>query len=167
MNTLLFLGNLLGFYLGGIIIDKFGTKPVFILTHFAYGLKLILFVMRDLLFVPHIFSHSVLMFAYGIVSAASSIAITAELYDVIPLKKSLVANSFFVVVLSLSKFLGAFVSSQALKLNLLNNVWSIGPFSMNCYDTMLIGNAIMVIFLVMTLGLIPSVSKQIHLGSGQ
>ena len=102
------------------------------------------------------------MFAFGFVVAASSIAITAELYDVIPVKNALISTSFFTVVVSSSKFLGAFVSSQALSLKLLTEEWTIGPFSMNCYDTMLIANAIMVVLLVMTLGLIPSVSKQIH-----
>ena len=153
---------MVGYYYGGILTDKHGTKPIFILTHFSYGALLLLFVGRDFLFVPPIYSHSVLMFAFGFVVAASSIAITAELYDVIPVKNALISTSFFTVVVSSSKFLGAFVSSQALSLKLLTEEWTIGPFSMNCYDTMLIANAIMVVLLVMTLGLIPSVSKQIH-----
>jgi MFS family permease len=162
VNTLFFFGNLIGFWLGGFITDKHGTKPVFIMAHFSFGIILFLFVGRDLLFVPPIYSHSILMLAFGIVTAASSIAITTELMNVIPLNNALISTSFYVVVLSSSKFLGAFVSSQALKLNLLTENWSIGPLHMNCYDTMLIGNAVMVILLVMTLGLIPSVSKQIH-----
>ena len=167
VNTLLFFGNLLGFYLGGVITDKMGTKPVFILAHFGYGIILLLFVGRDFILVPHILSHSILMFAFGVISAASSIAITAELYDVMPINKVLIATSFFTVVVSLSKFLGAFVSSQSLKLKLLTESWVIGPFAMNNYDTMLICDAFMVVMLVMTLGLIPSVSKQIHTGSDQ
>lgn len=161
-NTLFLVGNLIGFYLGGIIIDKFGTKPVFIVAHFSFGILLFLFVARDLLIVPPLYSQNFLMLLFGIVTAASSIAITTELYEVLPLNKTVMATSFYVVVISLSKFLGAFISSQALQLKILSEKWSIGNFQFNCFDTMLIGNGCMVILLVMTLGLIPSVSKQMH-----
>lgn len=165
VNTFFYGGNLLGFFIAGVIIDRHGTKLVFIISHFAFGLILLLFVARDLLIMPYIYSHCILMFFYGIVFAASSIAITTELYDVIPFKKTLIAGSFFALVLSLSRFLGALVSSQILHLNLLTKTWTIGSFSFNCYDTILIGNAGMVILLVMTLGLIPSVQKNYDLNN--
>lgn len=160
VNTFFYFGNLLGFYIGGVIIDRHGTKPVFIIAHFAFGLILILFVCRDLLIMPYIFSHCFLMLLYGVIFASSSVAITTELYDVIPFHKILIAGSFFTLVLSLSKFLSAFIYSQVLNLNLLTKNWQLGQLNMNCYDTILFGNALMVIMLVMTLGLIPSVQKE-------
>jgi len=41
------VGSILGFYLGGKIVERFGTKPVFLSCHFCFGLILFAFLWRD------------------------------------------------------------------------------------------------------------------------
>ena len=87
MGTMLFLGAIVGFYTGGKMVDKFGTKMVFLVVHFSYFLFLFLVVLRDLTSIPLIFYFSFLTFGLGMIQASSSIALTSEMMALAPIIK--------------------------------------------------------------------------------
>ncbi|HYF52341.1 MAG TPA: MFS transporter, partial [Planctomycetota bacterium] len=85
MGNALMIGAVLGFWLGGKAVDRLGTKIVFLLAHFVFGLVLLGFLLRIAL--PEVavpFWLGVLNFIFGLVSAASSIAISTEMMALIP-----------------------------------------------------------------------------------
>ncbi|THB79969.1 MAG: MFS transporter, partial [Desulfobacteraceae bacterium] len=84
MGTMLFLGSILGFYAGGRLVDRFGTKIVFLVVHFSYFVFLFLVILRGLVSFPMTTYFSILTFCLGLVQAASSIALTSEMMALTP-----------------------------------------------------------------------------------
>ena len=39
MGMLMMIGSVVGFFMGGRAVDKYGTKPVFMVMHFSYGVR--------------------------------------------------------------------------------------------------------------------------------
>lgn len=160
------IGAIIGFWLGGIAVDRFGTKHVFLVCHFSYGLILILFVLRG------IFPASALMallgmlhFLFGMIMSASSIAITSESMALSPNRHHTLALALLVSVLSAGTFLSGFLSSGALKAGFLMKHWIWRGTTLCDVDAAIAGCAVMVVILVATLGLVPSVFRKTDLGT--
>ncbi len=160
MGNLIFIGMVIGFYFGGKMIDRIGTKSVFLCCHFGYGIVLLLFVMRGVLPIPVTFTVGILSCFFGSVQAASSIAITSEMMALISQENKTMSTSFCTSLILGGAAISGILSGQIIKLNILNKQWSIFGMTMSNYDTMILGCSIMVVLLVVTLGLIPSVIKK-------
>ena len=75
IGNLLIVGALAGFVLGGRMVDKLGTKYVFMFCHFGFGAILILFLLRSLFPVKIIVFLGILTLLFGLVQALSLIHI--------------------------------------------------------------------------------------------
>ncbi|MBT3381401.1 MAG: MFS transporter [Lentisphaerae bacterium] len=160
LGNLAMVGSVTGFLLGGKAVDRHGTKPVFLISHFAYGIVMALFMCRAVAPEATFVWVGGVHFGFGLIFAASSIAITTEILELLPDEnKSLagaVAQSLYVGGSALSSVLAAWV----LKLGVLRESWSLGRLSMTSYDAVLLGYAGMVMLLVVTLGQVPSVLRK-------
>jgi len=165
-NTVVWLGNLAmlgavgGFFVGGKAVDRHGTKPVFLISHFGYGLLMALFAFRAIAPVGLFAWAAGISVGFGAIYAASSIAITTEIFALLPRENKSLAGA---VALSLHIGGGALSSilvASILKLNLLRDTWSLGGVTMTHYDSVLLGYAGMVMLLVVTLGQVPSVVRK-------
>jgi MFS family permease len=164
-NTVMWLGNLAmlgsmaGFYLGGKAVDRHGTKPVFLTSHFAYGLLMALFAFRGVAGGGRLVWAAGINVCFGVIVAASSIAITTEILALLPQEnKSLagaLAQSLYIGGGALSSVLVAWV----IRLGPLRETWQVGGLTMTHYDSILIGFAGMVMLLVVTLGQVPSIVR--------
>jgi len=61
------------------------------------------------------------------------------------------------MMFSAGKAISAIIAGQILHLNILQSEWKLGTFTLNQFDSLLAGSAIMIILLVVTLGLVPSI----------
>jgi hypothetical protein len=160
IGNFLIIGALIGFVLGGRMVDKFGTKYVFMFCHFGFGAIIILFLLRDLFPGEVIVFLGILTLLFGLVQAASGIAMTSETLVLIPQEnKSLVTGLWFTLY-SAGAGLSGILSSKALELNLINPEWSMLGLQMSSYDGLLLMFGTMVLLMTVTLGLIPSVIKK-------
>lgn len=157
MGNFLFIGAIVGFFTGGRIVDRLGTKYVFLICHFAFALILFLFLLRDLLFFKTIMVVSFLTFAFGLVNAASSISITTEMMSLIPRENKSLSTAFNSSLLGAGTTLSAFMGGKALDLKILSTNWTLFGETMSQYDSLLLIYCIMVVLMLITLGLIPSV----------
>lgn len=155
--NLMFIGNMIGFYFGGQMIDKMGTKPVFFICHLAFGLILALIVLKTIFPFSQEWVYGTLMLFYGIIAGKSSIAISTEILATALEKHKALSLSILFMMFSAGKAISAIVAGQILNLGLLKEYWSIGSLTFNQYDSLLAGCSIMIILLVVTLGLVPSV----------
>jgi len=165
-NTVVWLGNLAmlgavgGYFLGGRAVDRHGTKPVFLICHFGYGVLMTLFAFRAIAPGALFAWAAGISVGFGAITAASSIAITTEVFALLPQEnKSLagaVASSVHIGGGALSSILVAWI----LKLGLLRETWTLGGVAMTHYDSVLLGYAGMVMLLVVTLGQVPSVVRK-------
>lgn len=159
-------GAIIGFWLGGIAVDRYGTKHVFLICHFSYGLILALFVVRGIFPAPAlVVLLGMLHFLFGMIMSASSIAITSESMALSPVRHHTLALALLVSVLGASTFFSGFLSSGALKAGFLMKHWLWLGTTLCDVDAVIAGCAVMVVILVVTLGLVPSIFRKTDLGT--
>ncbi len=159
MGTMLFLGSMIGFYAGGRLVDKFGTKIVFLVVHFLYFLFLFLVILRDLNPLPQVFYFSFITFCLGLIQASSSIAVTSEMVALAPVKNKSVIISFCMSLQWGGAAISGVISGKLIEYGILSKTWFVKDLTLSNYDTLILLSSVMVFVFTITLGLIPSVVK--------
>ena len=158
------IGSVAGFLLGGIAVDRFGTKNVFMSCHFAFAIVLFLFVLRGfspIMLMPLLWT---VHFVFGLVIASSSIAITSEIIALMPEENQSFATALLTSMLDAGMAASGFLCAFVIKLDCLKETWNFGWMPMCNYDVLILGFAVMIFILVITLGLVPSVIKKAQCG---
>ena len=159
MGTMLFLGSMVGFYTGGKLVDRFGTKIVFLVVHFSYFLFLFLVILRGLVPVSPVFYFSCLTFGLGLIQSASSIALTSEMVALAPAKNKSVIISICMSLQWGGAAISGVISGKLIEYGILSQTWVFKGLTLSHYDTLILFSSVMVFVLIVTLGLIPSVVK--------
>lgn len=159
MGTMLFIGSMTGFYLGGKLVDKLGTKLVFLVVHFSYFIFLIMVLFRGLVPVSLSIYFSFITFSLGLIQAASSIALTSEMMALAPKENKSVVISICSSLQLGGAGISGVISGKVIELGLLAPKWSWMNLHLSDYDTLILFNALLVFVFIITLGLIPSVVK--------
>lgn len=165
-GNLLLMGSLAGYFLGGRLVDRHGTKLVFLVCHFAYGGIFFLVAARIWAPLPIPVWLGLLTALFGFVQAAASIAVTTELLGLIPAENRSMAVAFNISLIGAAALLGVIVPVQAVKSGMLSGSWKLFSGTLSNYDTIFLGCGTMVLLLVVTLGLIPSVIGKAQSRSG-
>ncbi|MBN1672329.1 MAG: MFS transporter [Kiritimatiellae bacterium] len=161
MGLLLTLGSILGFLLGGRAIDRFGTRMVFVACHLGFGAILSLFLLRDSVArLPTGVYVGTLSLCFGLVAAASSVAFSSELLGIMPPTHKSLAGAVYSTLYYLANGLAGAIWAALLRLGALNESWCLFGHTLSDYDTVLLLCAVMVVFLLITLTLIPSVIRK-------
>ena len=159
MGTMLFLGSMVGFYTGGKLVDKFGTKMVFLVVHFSYFLFLFLVILRGLAPIPQMTYFSYLTFGLGLIQASSSIALTSEMVSLAPVKNKSVIISLCMSLQWGGAAISGVISGKLIEYGILSETWLFRGLTLSNYDTLILFSSVMVFVFIVTLGLIPSVVK--------
>ncbi len=151
-------GSVIGFFVGGRLVDRIGTKLVFIICHISFALILLLFILRgaggSMFLLPMLFlTH----FTFNLALAASNIAITTETIMITPEKNSSLASSVLVASGNLGTAAAGMTAAAVLNLDFLKDSWQWLGLNLCKYDVILMVCSVMVLMLVVTLGLVPSV----------
>ena len=77
-----------------------------------------------------------------------------------PSMRVLLATAFNVTLVGGGMALSAILCGQVIRLGVLNKSWTLFGQAMSEYDALILGAGIMVVLLVVTLGLIPSVIRK-------
>jgi len=154
------VGLLIGFWFGGKAVDRYTTKPVFLVCHFGFGLVLVLFVLRGLIPISTMALLGALNLVFGLVLAGSGIAITTETLALIPAENKSLSTSSCRMLTRLGGALSGMLAAWVLKQEMLAPEWTLWGQTMSPYDTILLMTAVMVVLLVVTLGLVPSVIRK-------
>ena len=160
IGNLLIVGALAGFVLGGRMVDKLGTKYVFMFCHFGFAAILLMFLLRSLFPGEIILFVGILTFLFGLVQAACGLAMTSETLVLIPQENKSLATGLWFTLYSGGAGLSGFLSSKVLELNLINQEWQLFRMQMSSYDGLLLMFGTMVLLMTVTLGLIPSMIKK-------
>jgi len=160
MGNLLAMGAVIGYFLGGKMVDRWGTKPVFLFCHLSYGIILFLVVMRDFIPLPVIVTIGCLTMFYGVTFASSTISVTSELLGMLPKENKALTAAFCSTMWQAGIALSAILFGRVIKLSILNESWVFFNKQVSNYDALLLGSSIMITLLVVTLGLIPSVIRK-------
>ena len=145
-------GSLGGYFLGGKIVDRWGTKPVFVGCHLAFGLFLSLFPLRGFLPVPPVFLAVTVSSLLGLAQATISIAFTTRSFAVCALGHRSLAVGLISSFQTLASAVSGVFVSGVLCSGVLQSGWHLQGLSLTAYDTILFFFALMVLLLVVTLG---------------
>ena len=154
------IGAACGFLLGGKIIDKIGTKKVFVICHLSYALVLSSFLFRHFIEIDFFVLGLFVSFAFGVVSATSGIAITSEMMELLPEKNQSLATSFFVTAMAAAFAIALPVVGLFFDLKIFNENWTLFGNTLTQYDSVLLLASCMILMLIITLSVIPSVMKK-------
>lgn len=162
IGNLTTFGSLLGFYFGGLLVDRIGTKHVFVVCHFSFAVVLLLFLVRDFAPVPAVAVVGTLALGFGLVQAASGVAMSSEMLATIPPDNKAMATAVNMSLAGLGVALSGMFSSFILKFGILSPSWTLFGKTLGPYDSILLFCGVMVMLLVVTLGLVPSVVKRVQ-----
>lgn len=158
LGTFLMVGYLAGFAAGGLAVDRLGTRVVFLLAHVGYGVSLIGLPLRGMFppaaLVPWL---AAVNLGYGFFYAASTIAISTEMLALIPPQRKSLATSLCTTLAALGNALSSWLAAAAISAGMLASTWTLRGAAVSAYDTILVVYGVMVMLLVVTLGLVPSV----------
>ena len=146
------------------MVDRLGTKYVFLCCHFGFATILFLFLWRALFPGKVQIIVGILTILFGMVQAASSIAMTSETLVLIPVENKSLATGLWFTLYSGGTGLSGVLSGQALELGLLSDSWTWLGQHMSRYDGLLLFCVTMVLLMTVTLGLIPSFIKKTPAG---
>ena len=132
--------------------------------HFGFGIILLLFLWRNLFTEEIRIVVGILTILFGMVQAASSIAMTSETLALIPPKNKSLATGLWFTLYSGGTGLSGILSGQALELGVFNESWIWLGQSMSSYDGLLLLSGTMVLLMTVTLGMIPSMIKKVPAG---
>jgi len=164
-DQVMFIGNLItigalpGFFIVSRLMDRIGTKHIFMYCHFSFSVILIAFLFREFMPVPVFYYIAALALSFGLVQASSSVAISSEMLAVIPKENKAMAVAVNLSLMNLGISLSGIFSSQMLKMGMFSHSWKMFRCELGSYDSLLLICGVMVLLLVVTLGLIPSVIK--------
>lgn len=157
LGNLLVIGALLGYFLGGRLIDRYGTRPVFLLGHLAFAVTILGFVLRELIPAPPLYTAGLFVFLFGVTQAATAIAFTAEMLALVPANGKSLSTSVAMVLSRGGIGLMGVLSAWILDSGLLSERWQLGGLTLSVYDSVLMGFGVMVLLLSVTVALVPSV----------
>lgn len=151
------IGSVLGYWLGGLAVDRLGTKPIFLLCHFGYGAAIFLFLARDLLGAPVVLALGFIHLLFGFPLAASSIAISAEMMGLTPERGRSVFTSICQALALAGTAFSGVLAGCGLRAGLFAESWRLAGRLRSSFDSVLVIQAVMVVVMTVTLGLVPSV----------
>lgn len=166
LANLTMIGSVIGFYCGGKAVDRIGTKPVFLVCHFGYGTSLLLFVMRDSLFISPLYLLAAVHVLFGALTAAGSIAFATEMLALIPAVRKSLSTSICTTMSMAGAALSGLLGAWGIRLGIFAESWTLAGGSRSAYDAVLMVYAVLIVLMTVTLGLIPSVVGRPELRGG-
>ena len=160
MGNLIMVGSLIGFALGGKATDRWGTKPVFLVCHFGFGVALTVLLLRAMLPISPLYLAMAANLLYGAFWAGSLLAITTELLALVPRENQAMGTSLPLLLYHTGGSAAGMLGSAALELGVFSSDWTLFGTPMSAYNTLLLLWAVMIVLLVVTLGLVPSVLRK-------
>jgi MFS family permease len=157
LGILYLVGGMAGFYFGGLMVDHWGTKPVFLISHFGFSAMMLLFLARGIHPAATMAVVAMVNFGFGAVLSCSTIAMTTEMLTLMPSEHKAMSSSFNIAMLRGGSALSGLMVTWVLDLKVLASEWTLAGRILSHYDAILLGFAVMVLVMVVTLGLVPSV----------
>jgi MFS family permease len=168
MGNLFLVGSMLGCWLGGRTVDRYGTRVVFLGTHLGYALIMLAMLMRH--WVPWSLSVHVggCSLFFSMVGATAGVAVTSEVLALIPAANKSLSTAVNMSLFSLAVALSQIFVSRSISWEILSPEWEMMGYSYTAYDSLLLSFMTITLLMLVTIGLVPAIAKKTQLipGSG-
>ncbi|MFT5466567.1 MAG: MFS family permease [Verrucomicrobiales bacterium] len=161
LTNITLIGSMTGLFIGGRVVDRWGTRFVFAICHVSLALTLAAYLLRIFIWSSAVpFYLGTLHFLLGAAMGSIGIAITSEFLGILPQKNKSVAASIFVIFHTAGVALSALIPAWILKSGILKTTWSFAGRQLSSFDSILLGYSLMTLIFLATLGLVPSISRK-------
>jgi MFS family permease len=157
LGALMMAGSVVGYVAAARAVDRIGTKLVFLTCHLGYGAVLLLFVFREWSPAGPFLTLGALRFGFGLVMALSSVAMSAEMLALIPAHNKAISTSVHTTMARAGAGASGVLAGWVIDAGMLRDTWQAWGLTLSNYDAILLGGGTMVVVLVVTLSLVPSV----------
>ncbi len=161
MGNLLSIGAVVGFLIGGKMVDRLGPRPVFLTGHAVFSITLAGVLLRGFIPLPSAVTLGLLSLLFGAMQGAAGIASTSELFALIPQKNKSLSTGFNLTLIAAGLSFSGLFSGQILKWNILRPEWVLWGNTLSSYDALLAGFMILTILMAVTPLLVP-VIRHLH-----
>ncbi len=156
LSTLTMVGQLVGFMAAGHVVHKLGTKPAFVIAHVGFACVLVLFPLRGI-FGGAVVWLGVLHTVLGLIISCSSVALTTELFSVMPAKRRSLSTAIQLTFTGVGGALSTMIPAWCLKLGFFKESWVIAGGNVSAYDAVLLAFGFLTLMMTVSLSLVPSV----------
>jgi hypothetical protein len=153
----LMVGSMIGYSMGGFVVDRLGTKFVFMACHLGYMVIACLFPLRDAFGLPAMPYLLAMHMVWGLLYAFSSIALSTELFAVMPVENRSLATSVWWSLSNGGGAMSGLIAAGAVSLGFLQTHWNLFGHGVSEYDALILIFGVMTGLMAVTLGLVPSV----------
>jgi MFS family permease len=157
LSACLNVGMIGGFFSAGHAADRFGTSPVFLVTHLLMGLLNLSFLLVSDFSVRSAILLPLLLSGYGAMYAAASVATSAEIMGLAQPKSLNLSIAISTALQYAGIGIGRFTSGLLLGSNLLPERWSLFAVRMTRYHALFAGNAVLLLLWFALLLVLPKV----------
>ncbi|MDF7808999.1 hypothetical protein P4E94_16245 [Pontiellaceae bacterium B12219] len=168
MGTLFLGGSIAGNLIGGRMVDRWGTRIVFLSAHISYALIILGMLARAWIPLPLPVQVGLFAFLFNSMEAVKGIAMTSEMLELIPARNKSLSTAVCMTLFSLGVGLSQLLVSQTIRWNMLSAEWTVLGKTFSSYDTLLLSFGVLIVLLLAAIGLVPKVVKNVRLmpGSG-
>jgi MFS family permease len=157
MGTLLSVGTIAGFFIGGKMVDRLGAKPVFQSGRVIFSLALSGILLRNFLPLPLITTVGLFSFFCGMSQGSTGIASTSELLALVPSKNKSLSTGFNMTLAALGISLAGLLNGQLLKMKVFPARWMFFGQTQSDYDILLAGFIVLTALMAVVVGLVPTI----------
>lgn len=168
MGTLFLAGSVAGNLMGGRMVDRWGTRFVFLASHISYGFVIFSMLARHWIPLPLMVQVGACTFLFSLIEATKGIAVTSEMLELIPSRNKSLSTAVCMTLFSLGVAASQLFVSRSISWNIFAPEWTVLGKTFSAYDSLLFLFASMILMLLATIGLVPKVVKRAQLmpGSG-
>ncbi len=157
MGNLMAVGSVLGFWLGGRLVDRIGTRPMFLICHGVFAVMFFAVLVRDLVPCPAGIWLGSLSALFGLANAGSSVSMSTEMLALVPHANKSLSTALCTCLQLAGTGISGLFSYEGVHLGILSEHWQLFGAALSAYDSLILLNGVLVVLFVVTLGLVPSV----------
>ncbi|QHI70019.1 MFS transporter [Tichowtungia aerotolerans] len=138
MGTLLVTGGMIGCWIGGHLVDRYGAMKMFVLGHIGYITILISVLFREWAAWSSVIHMSLVSILFSISGGIVGISVGAETLALMPRDNKSLAGAFNGTAMSCAGALSGFAIASLLEHSLLPSGWTLLGKTFSAYDSILL-----------------------------
>lgn len=166
MGSLFLVGSVIGCWQGGYMVDRFGTRWVFLVSNVAYAAVMLAMLARH--WVPwslpaHAGGCSLV---FSLIGGLAGVALTSEILALIPAANKSLSTGFSMTLLNGAVALSGLFVARSIGWNIFPGGWRMLGRTYTAYDALLLLFAGMILLMASAIGLVPRVASKSQLMPG-
>lgn len=154
MGTLFLVGSVIGCWQGGRIVDRRGTRHVFLITHIAYAVVLLGMLGRHWMPWPLPVHVGICVLFFSLLMGMAGVAVTAESLALIPSANKSLSTAFTMTLINGSAALSSMLVARIIGSDVLPSEWKMLGRTYANYDSLILLFTGMILLMLAAIGLV-------------